>query len=119
MNERAEKLKEIFEDKELAKELLSIEEAEDAQKWFSDHGAELTMDEVKSLGNLFAKIADGEITEEQLRAAAGSDGELSEEELENVAGGIIFIDDFIIMGGIILGMGGLVTLGASAYFHKW
>ena len=65
---------------------MSIEESESAQEWFSNHGVDISLDEVKKLGELFAKIANGEITEKQLRDAAGSDGELSENELSEVAG---------------------------------
>ena len=97
MATNVEKMKELFSDEKLVREVLTIEKAEDAQAWFSDHGVELTLDEVNELGVVLNKIASGEVTEEQLKRAA--DGEMSEEELTQVAGGLSGTD----IAGYIIG----------------
>ena len=92
MDNKIEKLKEIFQDEALAKEVLSIDKPEDAQEWFDEHGVQLSLDEIKDMGGLCKKIASGEITEDTLQKA--SKGELTPEELETVAGGND-TDDFL------------------------
>lgn len=105
MATNVEKMKELFSDEKLVREVLTIEKAEDAQAWFSDHGVELTLDKVNELGVVLNKIASGEVTEEQLKRAA--DGEMSEEELTQVAGGLSGTD----IAGYIIGgsLGGAVS----------
>lgn len=93
MNER---LNEIFKDEKLVKELLDNRSPEDAQKWLSDHDVELSIEDIRKLGDRIKKIASGEITREQIEKTAN--GELSEAELEEVAGGLAVVDDLILIG---------------------
>ncbi len=85
MDEKNKRLQEILSDEELAKEVLSIEKPEDAQKWFADHGIDYSMDEIMWLGELFRKAASGEITQKDVDMA--ENGELSGEMLRLVSGG--------------------------------
>ena len=80
-----DKIKEVFTDEAFVKELFSLEEPEDVQAALEEKGIVLTLDEVKSLGQLLYKASTGEISQEQMEKMAN--GELSEEELEEVAGG--------------------------------
>ncbi len=82
MAERNEKLKEIFANEELVSEMLSTEKLEDAQKWFSDHGVEISTDELQELGDKLDKFIKGE---------QDKDYELSEEEMESISGGFVYI----------------------------
>lgn len=117
-----EKMKELFADEKLAKEVLAIENAEDAQEWFSDHGVELTMAEVNGLAAVLNRIASGELTEEQLKQAAS--GELSEEELTGVAGGLGGLDsqtvkECLVTGSVMGVISGLTIGGMLAAFFAW
>ena len=83
MAERNEKLKEIFANEELVSEMLSIEKLEDAQKWFSDHGVEISPDELQELGDKLDKFIKGE---------QDKDYELTEKEMESITGGMETFD---------------------------
>jgi hypothetical protein len=50
MSNKAERLKEILADKELAKELAYLETSEAARGWFAEHGLDLTDEEVDEIG---------------------------------------------------------------------
>ena len=78
-----EKIEKLAEDKEGLKELLAIDTAEGAQKWFSDHDIELSIDEVKNIAERLNSFIRGEVTKDDL---ASSD-ELTSEELAEVSGG--------------------------------
>lgn len=67
-------LQEIFADAQLVREMAAVERPEDARKWFSDHGVELSMSEIRELG-------------QALTGADVKKVELELDELENVAGG--------------------------------
>lgn len=69
-----EKIKNLVEDQEFVTKLLACEEPEQVQKLFADNGVDVTLDDVKALG-------------QSLSVMAESDGELSEDDLEGVAGG--------------------------------
>lgn len=78
MKEKLEKLTELLKtDESLAKELFSITDAADAQKWISEHGIDMTLDEVKDFGAHMKKLL----------SARNEEGELSDEQLHQVAGG--------------------------------
>ncbi|MBE5837539.1 hypothetical protein [Butyrivibrio sp.] len=83
MDNRIERIKELFSDEAMVKEVLSIAEPEKAQEWFSDHGIEFTLDEIKDMGEMINKVQKGEIKAGYLAV----NDELSEDDLENVAGG--------------------------------
>lgn len=91
MNDIAEKLQELSKDQEKLKELMKIGEPEEAQKWFSDNGVELSLDDIRELGAVLSRLANKELERiaNSGKAAAGSDDELSEDELEEASGGII------------------------------
>ena len=72
-----EKMKNLVQDQEFIKKMLSCEEHEQVQKQFDDNGVEITLEEVKVLGKVLAGMAQ-------------SDGELSEDDLEGVAGGSVW-----------------------------
>ena len=109
MTDKVEKILKIFNDEKLFNEMLSMENAEDAQEWFSEHGADLTIEEVNSLAVFLNKLSSGEITEEQLKKAAS--GELEEDELELIAGG----SGTDVAAGIIIGVMGGGTLAGAAW----
>lgn len=69
-----EKIQKLVEDQEFVTKMLSCEEPEQVQKLFADNGVEVSLEEVKALGQSLATMAE-------------SDGELSEDDLEGVAGG--------------------------------
>ena len=87
MDNRIEKMKELMQDEAFVNELVTKETPEDAQLFFEEHGVEMSLDEIRSIGEMLNKAIAGEISEETLERAA--DGELTEEELEQVAGGIV------------------------------
>lgn len=87
MDKRVERVQELMKDENFVKELFTKENPEDVQAYFEDHGVGLSIDEVKQLGTMFGKLANGELNAEQLEK--GANGELSEDELEKVAGGEI------------------------------
>ena len=62
-----------------------MEKPEDVQIALEKKGIELTLDEIRQIGEFMRKIQNGEISQEQVQRMA--DGELSEDELEEVAGG--------------------------------
>ena len=111
MTDNMKKLEELLKDENLAKEVLFIKEPEAAQAWLSDHGVDLSMDEIMTIGEILNKFTIGEITPEQLQKAA--DGELSEEELELVAGGES-MDELVDDPGfwIVVGTAAVITIGA-------
>ena len=113
MSGRLSGLKEIFENEELAKEVLSIEQPEDAQEWFNEHDVDITLEEVKELGSLISKISSGEISKDMLDKA--SSGEMTEDELENVAGGALTADDKMGISFLIAA----VIIGGSMFVAPW
>ena len=83
MDNRSEKVIEIFKGEALAKEVLAIDNPEDAQAWFSDHGIEFTVDELKDMADKINRLSKGE----KVRESSTDTDELSEDDLENVVGG--------------------------------
>ena len=102
MDEREEKLKELLKDEFFAKELSTKIEAEDAQKYFAEHGVDFTMDEMKAMGKA-------------LNLAAEKGGELSEDELEQVSGGFggILIVFSLFLATVFFGGLGLAYAGVN------
>ncbi len=109
MTANVERLNKILNDEKLFNEMISVEKAEDAQKWFSEHDVELTIDEVNALAGFLNKLSSGEISEEQLKKA--SSGELEEDELALIAGG----SGTDIAAGIIAGVMGGGTIAGAAW----
>jgi lactobin A/cerein 7B family class IIb bacteriocin len=108
-----EKFQEALSDEAFANKLFQMENPEDVQEALEEKGIELTLDEIRQIGELSEKIRNGEVSQEQVQSMA--DGELSEDELEEVAGGfgIFAIIGIIIAGGLA---GGAITDGV---LHGW
>ena len=128
MSAKIEKLQELLKDEAFAKELLTKEEPEDVQALFEANGVELSLDEVKAIGDALDKVASGEITAEQIEKTAN--GELSEDDLAEVAGGelatltacaIIFAGSVIVGGSIGAGTAAVVENFDSIkrFFRRW
>lgn len=90
MNE--ERIKELFSDEEYVKSLFELGSYEAASVKLAEDGVDVSPEELKKVVNLTMKMADGE---------------LSDEELENVAGGIG------VLAGTLLAIG---LLGGAALF---
>ena len=98
-----EKIKKIFADEVFVKGLFELETAAEVQTALKEKGIELTEEEIFAIREMFLKVADGEISAEQLEqwAVQTESGELSEELLEQVS------------GGSVLGTIGLALIGAA------
>ena len=92
-----EKMKEVFSDEAFVKSLFELETAAEVQAALQEKGVEMTEEEILGIRDLFLKVAEGELSAEQLES-----GELPEELLEQVAGGSILLT---LMGvGTVVGM---------------
>lgn len=129
MDNRIEKLRGLLDDEAFVKELFAKDTPEEAQAFFKSKGADITLEEVKSLGETIGKLVNGEISAEDLVAAAS--GELSEAELENAAGGevigavatglIIFGTSVIATGSVAAGVTACVKYAdeIGEWFRSW
>lgn len=88
MNENVAKLTELLKDEKNVKELFALRKPEEAQKWMSDHGVKMSLDEVKELGKAFNVLVQ-KTPEEIERLANSDDVELTDNELAEVSGGSI------------------------------
>lgn len=77
MNEKMEKLFDLMKDEKSAAELTSKKDAENARRWLSGHGLELSADEFREIGEKIKEMA----------ASVKEDGELTDEQLQKIAGG--------------------------------
>ena len=110
MNEKLKKLEELLRDENNLKELFSLPKLEDAQKWISEHGIDMTVEEVGALGNEIRKLITENSPEELERIANGEDMELIDDQLAQVSGGFLAT-----AFGIAVGVAKLAgVLGASA-----
>lgn len=115
MNEKLEKLAEVIKDENLAKELFSKKDPEDAQKWIKAHGVDMTLDEVKELGGAIKELLSGKSREELEKLAAG-EYELTDDELKEVSGGEVFA----IVGLVVLvGCTAVMLLHKAGVFDDW
>jgi hypothetical protein len=73
------KAKEIFSDATFVTSLLKLETHEEVQKALKARGLEVSLEEIKAIGDVLEKTAE-------------NGGKLSEAELENVAAGGFFTD---------------------------
>ena len=103
MDQRTELAKKAMEDKAFVEKLLTLEAPEDVQKAFADKGVELTMDEVKLMG--------------QMLTSEKNDGELNADQLDAVAGGIALATISAIIGGIAV----IIDIGTDhrKRYGKW
>ena len=106
MVELQEKVQEVLSDESFAKELVAMEDEKQVQIALEEKGIELSLDEIRQIGETVRKFQNGEISQEQLESMA--DGELSEEELGEVAGGTSPIGVavvLLVLGGFGLALG--------------
>ncbi len=94
----SEQFNALMNDQDFVVKMLSQESAEDVQKLYAENGVELTMDEVKALGEALDKVDQPE-------------GELDEDALENVSGGVLTA---LAVAKCIIGVG-----GAALAIYKW
>ena len=88
MDNRIELAQKALEDKAFVEKLLSLEEPEDVQKAYAEKGVDLTLDEVKMMG--------------QMLAADGNEAELDANQLDAVSGGVALATITAIVGGVTL-----------------
>ena len=82
-----EKLQELLQDKDFVLAALDAESVEAVQKLFADKGVTVTAEQVGEMAEVFSKA---------VSMAQNADGELSEEELKEAAGGcFIYNGDLI------------------------
>jgi hypothetical protein len=99
-----ENVKAAFADEAFVRSLLELDTVAEVQAALKEKDVELSEEEILGIRDLFLKVAEGEISVEQLES-----GELPEELLEQVAGGSIFLT---LMGvGAVIGM--VSTVGAA------
>lgn len=114
MKEKLEKLTEVIKDESLAKELLSMKDPEDAQKWIKAHGVDMTLDEVRELGGTLKELLSGKTREELEKMAAG-EYELTNDELKQVSGGEVVA----IVGLVVCVLGTVAMILDKAGVFDW
>ena len=97
-----EKMKAVFADEAFVKSLFELDSAAEVQAALQEKGVELTEEEILGIRDLLVKLADGEISAEQME-----NGELPEELLEQVSGGSLLGAAIIV--GIVANIGAMVT----------
>lgn len=121
-----EKLKEVMQDEDFVKEILSRENPEEVQKLLEDKGISMSTAEIRQTAEIIEKVSSGEMTKEDLENRAN--GELSDDDLEEVAGGIApFIVGLAVLAGANGVVGGLAgALGVKVIadsfrrvFRRW
>ena len=124
MEDNRKKFEELMKDPEFARKFLTQKTPEDAQEFLEKNGVEATVDEIKKVGEILAKVRSGEMSAEQVAKAA--DGELSEEELEQVAGGFLIVSSavgcYVISNAALawIGVGSAVAVGGGiAAAENW
>ena len=103
-----EKLKEVFSDEAFVKSMFELDTAAEVQAALKEKGVELTEEQILGIRDLLGKVANGEISVEQLEqwAAQMESGELSDEMLEQVSGGSLTglaIATFVVLGVCAVG----------------
>ena len=88
MDNRIELAQKALEDKTFVEKLLSLEEPKDVQKAYAEKGVELSIEEVKAMG--------------QMLAADSGESELNADQLDAVAGGIALATISAIVGAVTL-----------------
>ena len=114
MDERTAKFQELMETEGAVEELLSCKTPEEAQSYLEGKGIQFTIEEIKEIGAVLAKIAKGEISSDQFEGMMN--GELSEDELEAVAGGIFVVGTAAVVGTVITAIGTGALVGAGTYY---
>ena len=103
-----EKIKSLMSQQDFVDKMLACEEPEQVQALFAENDVELSLEEVKAIGQGLAAIAE-------------SDGELTEDDLESVAGGIAVSTVIGLVSGVI-SAGVYVTRNWSrikSWFRRW
>ena len=97
-----EKMKAVFADEAFVKSLFELDSAAEVQAALQEKGVELTEEEILGIRDLLVKLAEGEISAEQME-----NGELPEELLEQVSGGSLLGLGIAI--GVVANIGAMVT----------
>ena len=97
-----EKMKAVFADEAFVKSLFELDSAAEVQAALQEKGVELTEEEILGIRDLLVKLAEGEISAEQME-----NGELPEELLEQVSGGSLLGIGIAI--GVVANIGAMVT----------
>ena len=103
---RAEKLRDLMNDKDFVQELAKTPKAEDVKKLFAERGLVLTEDEIQDLGRIFKAC---------VQKAQENGGELSEEDLAQVSGGFI-LTGLCLTVFLTTGLGSAAVFGAIGGF---
>lgn len=123
-----EKLLELLKNEEFAKKIVAMETPEEVQKAFEDQGVEITIDEVKFLGEIINKsIEKGgkPLTEEDLEEISGG---YNKEKIIEFGKGmrevlpITKVNTFNVgktVGGLGLVIAGAIGVGATYMGVKW
>ena len=97
-----EKVKAAFADETFVKSLFELDSAAEVQAALQEKGVELTEEEILGIRDLLGKLANGEISAEQME-----NGELPEELLEQVSGGSLLLAGVI--AGVVANIAAMVT----------
>ena len=65
------KLREVLSDEEYVKELLAMESEQQVQLSLEERGIELSLDQIRQIGEFVRKVQNGEVSQEQLEHMAG------------------------------------------------
>ena len=114
------RLQEVFADEIFVKRLLELETPEAARKALSEKGIDLSIEEVKGVGKLMAKVVE---------KADENGGELSIDDLEEVAGGALSTAAMVVVNlvttaakpAIIPAIAAAATAATavSAFLRRW
>ena len=99
------KFEEAFADQAFAEKVFAMTEPEDVQKAFAEKGIELSIDDVKAIGEKLSENANGE---------------LKEDALDNVAGGVVITGvTTAAVIGCVVAVGKLAFSVRKAVDAKW
>ena len=97
-----EKMKAVFADEAFVKSLFELDSVAEVQAALKEKEVELSEEEILGIRDLLVKLAEGEISAEQME-----NGELPEELLEQVSGGSLLGLGIAI--GVVANIGAMVT----------
>lgn len=100
----------LFSNEKFVKELLTKQTAEEAQDFICENGYNISLEEVKMIGEGLRRLSSGELSLDYLNKAVN--GELSEDELEDVAGGFALSTLCVVafIGGVVGGGGAVFAV---------
>lgn len=117
MDNRVGIVQNLMKDEGFAKELFAKVEPEEVQALFESNGVSFTLDEIRQIGEMLARLQSGELDRQQLEKVVS--GELSEDELEEAAGGIVITTAVAVIAFTLAGATAVVFYEAIANLKKW